>query len=74
MKICALCSVSLEIGSMYQIALEAMGPRLGVEIKNTIDFHKMGIITFDTVGQVVYQSLELCALTLYIPREVYRWK
>ena len=39
----------MEVGSMYEVALRAMGPRFGVQIKKNIDFHKMELWVQDWV-------------------------
>ena len=41
---------SLEVGSMYQIALGGMGPRLSVRIVQTTGIHKMEISLQDSSG------------------------
>ena len=48
---------------MYQVALGAMGPILGVRIVQALGFHKMEISFMDATGYLVNQSLEICAFS-----------
>ena len=62
-ELCPISNIStciwIEMRSMYQLALGAMGPRLGVRIVHTLGFHKMTISPHDAVVQAVWQSHEL---------------